>query len=105
MSMTDERGDKPRLSRRSSGIQEREKPASSDKPSDRRKSAAGKKQRPKGVHLTLWLLRKSIVPIIMLIMLLAGLYVGYTVLGKQPGGDVFKWSTWQHLYDLVYSDS
>jgi DNA-directed RNA polymerase subunit beta. len=64
-----------------------------------------KKQRSKGARITFWILRKSIVPVIMVIMLIAGLYVGYVVVGKQPGSDVFEWSTWQHMYDLVFSDT
>ncbi|SFF24396.1 DNA-directed RNA polymerase subunit beta [Paenibacillus catalpae] len=66
---------------------------------------SGKQQRSKGARMTFWILRKSIVPVIMVIMLLAGLYVGYAVVGKQPGSEVFEWSTWQHMYDLVFSDT
>ncbi|MGO4110648.1 DNA-directed RNA polymerase subunit beta [Paenibacillus sp. YAF4_2] len=64
-----------------------------------------KQQRSKGTRITLWILRKSIVPVIMVIMLITGLYVGYVVVGKQPGSEVFHWSTWQHMYDLVFSDT
>lgn len=64
-----------------------------------------KKHRSKGASIALWILRKSIVPIIMVMMLIAGLYAGYVVIGNQPEADVFKWSTWQHMYDLVFSDS
>ncbi|GLX70157.1 DNA-directed RNA polymerase subunit beta [Paenibacillus glycanilyticus] len=64
-----------------------------------------KEQRSKGARIALWILRKSLVPVIMVIMLLAGLYIGYAVIGKQPGGEVFHWSTWQHMYDLVFSDT
>lgn len=60
---------------------------------------------PTWVRVMFWVLRKSIVPIIMLIMLLIGLYVGYVVLGKGPKGEVFDWATWRHLYDLVFADS
>ncbi|MGO4538708.1 DNA-directed RNA polymerase subunit beta [Paenibacillus sp. 2TAB19] len=67
--------------------------------------AKAKKQRSKGANIALWILRKSIVPVIMVIMLIAGLYAGYVVLGKQPEDEVFSWSTWQHLYDLVFADS
>ncbi|GMK49149.1 DNA-directed RNA polymerase subunit beta [Paenibacillus glycanilyticus] len=64
-----------------------------------------KKQRSTGARITFWILRKSIVPVIMVIMLITGLYVGYAVVGKQPGSDVFHWETWQHMYDLVFSDT
>jgi len=61
--------------------------------------------RPLGVRILFWLLRKSIVPIIMIIMLVAGLYIGYTILGDQPKEEVFQWPTWRHLYDLIFAES
>lgn len=64
-----------------------------------------KKRRLKGAQLLLRILRKGIVPIIMVIMLVAGLYIGYAVVGKQPEGEVFSWATWRHLYDLVFAES
>lgn len=67
--------------------------------------ASNKKQRSKGVEGLLWILRRSIVPLIMFIMLVTGLYVGYVVFGNQPEADVFSWSTWQHLYDLIFAES
>lgn len=60
---------------------------------------------PKWARITLWLLRKSIVPIIMVVMLIIGLYGGYVYLGDGPKGDVFKWETWRHLYDLIFAES
>ncbi len=75
---------------------------------EERAKAKGKqteKRRPIGVRVLLWLLRKSIVPLIMLIMLVAGLYVGYVIVGKGPEDDVFQWQTWRHLYDLVFAES
>ncbi|MCM3628082.1 DNA-directed RNA polymerase subunit beta [Paenibacillus glycanilyticus] len=98
--MTDERA-----------VLSRSAPKSQEKPpvEERSKAESGgqseKKQRSKGARITFWILRKSIVPVIMVIMLITGLYVGYAVVGKQPGGEVFQWSTWQHMYDLVFSDT
>ncbi|MFD1953922.1 DNA-directed RNA polymerase subunit beta [Paenibacillus thailandensis] len=101
MSMADERGelietdfgkqteDKSRLSRRQSEASEK-----NGKP--RRSTAAG---------MTLRIVRRCIVPLIMIVMLAAGLYIGYTVIGNGPAEDVFHWSTWQHLYDLVFGES
>lgn len=60
---------------------------------------------PKWARVTLWILRKSIVPIIMIVMLIIGLYGGYVFLGDGPKGDVFKWETWRHLYDLIFAES
>lgn len=52
-----------------------------------------------------WMLRKLIAPIIMIIMLAAGLYVGYVVIADQPSDEVFKFETWKHLWDLIFADS
>ena len=60
---------------------------------------------PAWLSVILWLLRKSIVPVIMIVMLIVGLYVGYVYLGDQPKDEVFKWSTWRHLYDLIFAES
>ncbi|MEK3883927.1 DNA-directed RNA polymerase subunit beta [Paenibacillus sp. PL2-23] len=60
---------------------------------------------PAWAKVAFWLLRKSIVPIIMIVMLLAGLYAGYTILGSGPKDDVFKIETWRHLYDLIFAES
>jgi hypothetical protein len=82
-----------------------EKPLAEEKVKTSSSDNSEKQQRSKGARITLWILRKSIVPVIMVIMLITGLYVGYVVVGKQPGSEVFQWSTWQHMYDLVFSDT
>ncbi|MHA7967128.1 DNA-directed RNA polymerase subunit beta [Paenibacillus sp. CAU 1782] len=63
------------------------------------------KRFPIWARVAFWLFRKSIVPVIMVVMLLAGLYIGYVYLGKSSKDDVFEWSTWQHLYDLIFAES
>lgn len=104
MSMADEQ-----MEREASGSGRKAEEKSSGRPkrsnSEKAEKSSNKKRRPKGVSVLLWILRKSIVPLIMVIMLVAGLYIGYTVIGKQPNDEVFSWSTWQHLYDLVFSES
>lgn len=104
MSMADER-----IDREANGFESQAEDGGSDKKKRGKRAktdvSAKKKQRPKGVRVLLWLLRKSIVPLIMIIMLIVGLYVGYVVVGKQPEDEVFQWSTWQHLYDLVFAES
>ncbi len=60
---------------------------------------------PKWATVSFWLFRKSIVPVVMVVMLAAGLYVGYVIMGKSPKDEVFDWATWQHLYDLVFAES
>lgn len=105
MSMTDERVE---LLRRASGnrrIQEEEEQVQGEQPEGSDSGSGKKKRRSTGARITLWILRRSIVPLIMVIMLVAGLYIGYTVLGKQPGSEVFQWATWQHLYDLIFADT
>ncbi|MGO4547508.1 DNA-directed RNA polymerase subunit beta [Paenibacillus sp. 2TAB23] len=104
MSMADERMDREQSGFKStaeegrSGRKKRETRVKADKSSE-------KKQRSKGLSILLWILRKSIVPVIMVIMLVAGLYIGYVVVGKQAEADVFSWATWQHLYDLIFAES
>ncbi|WP_165861435.1 DNA-directed RNA polymerase subunit beta [Paenibacillus paeoniae] len=60
---------------------------------------------PKWARIAFWVLRKSIVPIIMVVMLIVGLYVGFVYLGDGSKSDVFEWTTWRHLYDLVFAES
>ncbi|MFB9327020.1 DNA-directed RNA polymerase subunit beta [Paenibacillus aurantiacus] len=62
-------------------------------------------RRHPALRVLLWVLRKSIVPILLLVALAGGLYIGYTKLGNGSGDDVFEWSTWKHMYDLVFSNA
>jgi len=75
-----------------------------DKEQPNSKSSVRVKRNP-ALRVFLWLLRKSIVPLLCLIAVVGGLYLGFTVVGKQPGSEVFEWSTWKHMYDLVFADS
>ncbi|WP_170307946.1 DNA-directed RNA polymerase subunit beta [Paenibacillus dakarensis] len=43
------------------------------------------------------------VPIFLLLALVGGMVVGYVVLGKQDIGEAFKWSTWKHVFDLIFA--
>ncbi|PZD97810.1 DNA-directed RNA polymerase subunit beta [Paenibacillus sambharensis] len=67
-------------------------------------AAPSSSARPSGIRVVLWLLRKSIVPLLMLAALIGGLYAGYVLLGKGPAEDVWKWETWKHMYDLIFSN-
>lgn len=40
---------------------------------------------------------------ILFLALFGGMIVGYVVLGKQSLGGVFEWSTWRHVYDLIFA--
>lgn len=67
--------------------------------------SAAKARKPLPVRILLFLLRKSIVPLILIVALIAGMYAGYVVLGKGSETDVLEWETWKHMYDLIFSDS
>ncbi|GGE05060.1 hypothetical protein GCM10011571_02660 [Marinithermofilum abyssi] len=41
-------------------------------------------------------------PLICLIALIAGLILGYSIIGDQPIGDLFTRNLWEHLYNLIY---
>nr|WP_157261190.1 DNA-directed RNA polymerase subunit beta [Paenibacillus wynnii] len=44
-----------------------------------------------------------LIPILLIAALGGGLAVGYVILGKKELADVFEWSTWKHVYDLVFA--
>lgn len=50
--------------------------------------------------IPLWL-RIIIVLVLVFICTMAGLMVGYGLIGGGEPGDALKWSTWQHILDLV----
>lgn len=77
--------------------QEAKKPAKADKAASKPKTAAKPKKSKWG--LIQWFL----IPLLLLIALGGGLAVGYVVFGKQELSDVFHWSTWKHVYDLVFA--
>ncbi|OUM94946.1 MAG: hypothetical protein A9Z00_11895 [Thermobacillus sp. ZCTH02-B1] len=53
----------------------------------------------------LWTLRLTIVPLLCIAALIAGLYVGYTKIGGGSAADVWKLETWLHMFDLIFADS
>jgi hypothetical protein len=86
-----------------------ERSASDEQPFQRSKAAkpkpSGKQvKRRKKRNPWLRLLRWIFVPMLLFWSIVAGLYVGYTVLGHQPKGEVFQLETWKHMYDLVFSN-
>ena len=50
--------------------------------------------------IPIWL-RVVIVIILLLFAVVSGLTVGYSILGDGESSDVLKWSTWQHLIDII----
>lgn len=51
-----------------------------------------------------WTLLKLVLIVVLLFFaLFGGMIVGYTVLGKQDLSEALQWSTWQHVFDLVFA--
>ena len=69
------------------------------------KKESSSKKMPWWINSIFWILRKCIAPIIMIVMLLAGLYIGYVIVGGQDKGEVFEWATWKHMWDLIFAES
>ncbi|MBM7566505.1 DNA-directed RNA polymerase subunit beta [Paenibacillus sacheonensis] len=67
------------------------------------KKAARKKRNP-AVRVLRWTLLKSIVPVLCVLAVIGGMYIGYAVLGKRPGSEIFELDTWKHMYDLIFAD-
>ncbi|KIL40684.1 hypothetical protein SD70_11965 [Gordoniibacillus kamchatkensis] len=44
-------------------------------------------------------------PAACIVALIAGLMIGYVMLGGQPSSEVFHIQTWKHLFDLVFAAS
>ncbi|OKP78119.1 hypothetical protein A3844_15100 [Paenibacillus helianthi] len=44
-----------------------------------------------------------LIPVLLIAALSGGLVTGYVVLGKKDFSDVLQWSTWKHVYDLVFA--
>lgn len=71
----------------------------SDKPAPKKK-----KPRPKWVGI-LWLIFRIVrIPVLCVLAVYIGLWVGYTKLGQQPAEEIFHINTWKHLYDLVFAN-
>ncbi len=70
------------------------------------KPAAGQKKPsgkfPRWLIIILRVLRFFLVPALCLAALFIGLTIGYSTIGGESAGDVFKIDTWKHLYDLVF---
>lgn len=68
------------------------------------KPDASQNQKPtKWVQIRLvpiWL-RVLIIIILLIFAVVVGLTFGYSVLGDGESSDVLKWSTWQHLIDII----
>lgn len=50
--------------------------------------------------IPIWL-RIILVAILFVVAVGAGLTIGYSVIGDGDAGGAFKWSTWQHILDIM----
>ena len=77
---------------------------SNQTPGKGNRQAAGKL--PPWLKITLYILLKVsrilLVPALCIAALFIGLSIGYATIGGGSAGDVFKFETWKHLYDLVF---
>ncbi|UJF33257.1 DNA-directed RNA polymerase subunit beta [Paenibacillus hexagrammi] len=62
-----------------------------------------KKARPTWLKVILAIIKGLRVPVLALLAIYAGLWIGYSKLGGQPPSEIFHISTWKHLYDLVFA--
>ncbi|WP_150270563.1 DNA-directed RNA polymerase subunit beta [Paenibacillus tepidiphilus] len=60
---------------------------------------AVKKRRVSTWSIIQWFL----IPLLLIAALGCGLTAGYVVLGKRELTEVLQWSTWKHVYDLVFA--
>lgn len=51
-------------------------------------------------HFPIWL-RLIVIAALMVVCLVAGAIIGYSVVGDGKAGDVFKKETWTHISDLI----
>lgn len=72
------------------------------KETDVRKSSSPK-LRPRWQKIALRTLRALLIPFLCVVALFVGLWVGYAYIGGKSTTDVWIWSTWKHLFDLVFS--
>ena len=67
------------------------------------KPNASRNKQTKWVQIRLfpiWL-RVMIILALLFVAVVAGLTVGYSVLGDGDSSEALKWSTWQHLIDII----
>lgn len=69
------------------------------RPRSRRKK---KKEKPSGTRTAHPLVKGISIILVLVVSLLAGLFVGFSVVGKGSGLEAFDWNTYQHIYNLVF---
>lgn len=71
---------------------------------DKQKPKPKKKQKPKWLKVVLLIIKIIRIPVLALLAIYAGLWLGYSKFGGQPASEIFHMSTWKHLYDLVFAN-
>jgi hypothetical protein len=66
--------------------------------------AKQKKKLPLWAVIVIKIMKVLAIPILSAAALITGLMIGYVVIGDQQSPEVWQWSTWKHLYDLVFAD-
>lgn len=74
-----------------------------------RRSLRGQEDNPQSQKPIRWVqlrlipiwLRVILVVILWIVVAAVGLTVGYSYIGDGQAGDALKWSTWQHLLDIM----
>ncbi|AHD03956.1 hypothetical protein ERIC2_c00760 [Paenibacillus larvae subsp. larvae DSM 25430] len=75
-----------------------EEPEDAKLPKD--KKPAGQRSTASRIAVkTLKILR---IPLLCILVLFIGLWIGYSVIGKQPASEIFHIGTWKHIFDLIY---
>jgi hypothetical protein len=60
--------------------------------------------RAKWVRVMLRVSRILLVPALCVLAVIAGLIVGFVYVGGQSAAEAMEWSTWQHIFDLVFAE-
>jgi len=60
--------------------------------------------KPRWAKIALSVLKAVWIPLACAVALVIGLWIGYAYIGGRSPADVWQWSTWKHLYDLVFGN-
>ncbi|MEB3102493.1 DNA-directed RNA polymerase subunit beta [Ferviditalea candida] len=78
-------------------------PKKVNKPSGEKAAPQNRKTLPKWMQIASVGGKYAAVPLLSVAALLVGLIIGYSYLGGQNAGEILRYSTWKHLYDLVFA--
>jgi len=69
--------------------------------SEKKKSPKRAKRRISWVRT---LLRFLLVPVLCIVAVMVGLFIGYVVIGGRDSSEIWLIETWKHVYDLVFAE-